>query len=309
MARPKAKAPARRYHMSGQSIVTIGGSDFYLGPHDSPESIAKYAALIAVYQKNGLTLPEDFELASLDGQVAFLLGGRHEPQQQSQGPVLVRHVTASFRELAKVKYAHSHAEHHRIGLLCDELERHDGDTPADQYGPLKLQAQRQRWIDDGKARVYCNRLTNLVVRIWKYAVAQELVEESVWRRLKSIDPLRVGQSAAPETDPVGPVDLDVVRSTSKELSPVLKAMIRVHAQTGLRPSELCNMRPCDIDRSGPVWFYRPSKHKTASRGKKIAWRGKGVRYCGEKVTAGKRCQVPKRQDRECTDCPNTQMGT
>jgi integrase len=30
------------------------------------------------------------------------------------------------------------------------------------------------------------------------------------------------------------------------------------------------MRPCDIDRSGPVWFYRPSRHKTANQGKKKA---------------------------------------
>ncbi len=47
MARPKAKAPARRYHMSGNSVVTIAGRDFYLGKHDSPESIARYAVLIA----------------------------------------------------------------------------------------------------------------------------------------------------------------------------------------------------------------------------------------------------------------------
>ncbi len=46
MARPKSKAPARRYHLSGQSIVTIGGRDFYLGLHDSPESIARYAVLM-----------------------------------------------------------------------------------------------------------------------------------------------------------------------------------------------------------------------------------------------------------------------
>src|SRR6056297_2264685 len=56
MARPKAKAPARRYHISGQSVVTIAGRDFYLGPHDSPESIARYAVLIGIYQRNWLTL-------------------------------------------------------------------------------------------------------------------------------------------------------------------------------------------------------------------------------------------------------------
>ena len=41
MARPKAKAPARRYHIRGQSIVTIAGRDIYLGPRDSAESIAR----------------------------------------------------------------------------------------------------------------------------------------------------------------------------------------------------------------------------------------------------------------------------
>ena len=57
MPRQKAKAPARRYHISGQSIVTLNGRDFYLGPHDSPESIARYAVLIGIYQRNGLSLP------------------------------------------------------------------------------------------------------------------------------------------------------------------------------------------------------------------------------------------------------------
>lgn len=47
MPRPKAKAPARRFHVSGQSVCTIAGKDYYLGKHDSPESLARYAVLIA----------------------------------------------------------------------------------------------------------------------------------------------------------------------------------------------------------------------------------------------------------------------
>jgi len=49
MARPKAKAPARQYHISGQSVVRIAGRDIYLGKHDSPESIARYAVLVGIY--------------------------------------------------------------------------------------------------------------------------------------------------------------------------------------------------------------------------------------------------------------------
>ena len=57
MARPKSKAPGRQFHLSGWSVVTIGGRDFYLGPHDSPESIARHAVLIGIYQANGLPHP------------------------------------------------------------------------------------------------------------------------------------------------------------------------------------------------------------------------------------------------------------
>jgi len=54
MARPKAKAPSLRCHMSGQSVVTLDGKDYYVGKH---ESLARYAVLIGIYQPNGLRLP------------------------------------------------------------------------------------------------------------------------------------------------------------------------------------------------------------------------------------------------------------
>lgn len=270
MARPKAKAPARRYHLSGQSVVTIGGRDFYLGPHDSPESIARYAVLIGIYQANGLTMPDDFDLASLDVQAAALLG-QLSPQvaasDQTKQPKLVRHVTAAFREFVRIRYANEPKESGRQKLICDDLDRHDGNTDATDYGPLALQRQRQRWIDKGNSRVYVNRLTRSAVRMFRYAVNQELIEETTWRRLLSVESLRNGQTEAPETAPRVAANLDHVRRTAAELSPVIKAMIRIQVATGMRPSELCQMRPCEIDRSGETWVYRPKKHKTAKLGK------------------------------------------
>ncbi|HUG70770.1 MAG TPA: site-specific integrase, partial [Pirellulaceae bacterium] len=221
MARPKAKAPARQYHISGQSVVRISGRDIYLGKHDSPESIARYAVLVGIYQANGLNLPEDFDPATLDERAAVLLGqaapGAVASHQDEQA-FLVRHVTAAYRQHIETKYANSAAELHRLKQVCDQLDKRDGDVPADDYGPLRLQKQRQLWIDDGKARVYVNRLTNVVIRIWKFAVSQELVKESSWRRLRSVEALRAGQTAAPEKEPIGPVDIAVVRATAKELT-------------------------------------------------------------------------------------------
>jgi integrase len=270
MARPKAKAPARRYHISGQSVVTIAGRDIYLGPHDSPESIARYAVLIGIYQRNGLTIPDDFDPTELDTHAAGLLGQQSPAApatDQTRLPILVRHITASYRDHARIRYRESPAELHRLNRLCDEIDQHDGDAIATEYGPLRLQRQRQRWIDAGISRVYCNRLTNNVKRIWRYAVSQELIESTNWEKLRSVEPLRIGQTEAPETDPVRPVNLEIVRATAKHLSPILKSMLRVQVATGMRPSEVCRMKPIEIDRTGEVWIYRPTRHKTQRKGK------------------------------------------
>jgi len=106
----KPKSPAPRYHLSCHSVVTIAGRDFYLGPYDSPESIARYAALIAVYQNNGLKLPDGFEFATVDPQVAAMIGlFPMMVTQQSGQPIRVRHVTAASRELGNLRYTDSHA--------------------------------------------------------------------------------------------------------------------------------------------------------------------------------------------------------
>jgi integrase len=43
-------------------------------------------------------------------------------------------------------------------------------------------------------------------------------------------------------------------------------MIRLQQLTGARGGEICIMRPCDIDRSGKIWLYKPVDHKTAHYG-------------------------------------------
>jgi integrase len=58
-----------------------------------------------------------------------------------------------------------------------------------------------------------------------------------------------------------------VEATIPFLPTVVADMVRVQRLTGARPGEICQMRPCDIDRSGEVWKYRPADHKTAYRGR------------------------------------------
>jgi hypothetical protein len=47
----------------------------------------------------------------------------------------------------------------------------------------------------------------------------------------------------------------------KAASPPIAAMLQVQRLTGMRPDEVTIMRPCDLDRAGEVWIYRPESHK------------------------------------------------
>ena len=269
MARLKTALPQMRAHLSGQGFVRINDRNIYLGKYGSPESLARYTVLIAEYQANQLSLPKDFDVRAIDERAGLLLAREVElpPEHQADSPILMRHLTAAYRDHSTVTYANSKSELARILALCDELDEHDGSLPANEYGPRALQQQRQRWVDSGKARRYCNRLTNLVIRMYRWSVSQELVTESAWSRLRSLDALRIGQTKAKETKAIQPVSLEIVRATIKELPPVIRAMIRIHVATGMRPSELCNLRPCDIDRTGVEWMYRPELHKNKNKGK------------------------------------------
>ena len=267
MARPKSDAPRIQAHISGQSVVRIGGQDYYLGRHGSPEAFARYAVLLSEYQKNGCKLPDGFDAKELGERAKAMFVPQIAETHQDAKPLQVKHLAEAYRVFVAKRYASSQAELHRLSQVCDELKEFDGELLIADYGPRALERQRQRWIDSGSARVYVNRLVNCTRRMFKWGVSQELVSESTWTRLKSIEALRCGQTEAPETEAVTPVAIEVVRKTAVELSPVLKSMLVVHVATGMRPSELCNMRPCDIDRSGTVWMYRPLKHKTANKGK------------------------------------------
>jgi integrase len=38
--------------------------------------------------------------------------------------------------------------------------------------------------------------------------------------------------------------------------------------SGCRPGEVCRLKGAELDRTGPVWKFRPRRHKTAWRNKR-----------------------------------------
>lgn len=98
--------------------------------------------------------------------------------------------------------------------------------------------------------------------MFSWAVEEEFCPAETVLRLKQVRPLARGRSAAAETSPIRPVEMLMVEAVKPHVSETVWAMIQVQLLTGMRPGEVCVVRGCDIDRSKPVWVFRPEQHKT-----------------------------------------------
>jgi len=121
--------------------------------------------------------------------------------------------------------------------------------------------------DAGWCRGVVNQRTSRIKRIFKWAVAEELVPPSVHHGLSAVDGLPKGRSGVRESVPVQPVADAVVDATLPHLPEIVADMVRLQRLTGCWPGEVCILRPMDVDTSAEVWIYRPESHKTEHHGR------------------------------------------
>jgi integrase len=159
------------------------------------------------------------------------------------------------------------SEIYEVKVVIRALRELYADTPVPSFGPLCVKVARQKWVNDGRSRSECNRRVAIIKRIFKWAVSEELASPLVYQGVASVTGLQKGRTIARETDPVGPVDDEVVDATLPYLDRHVRGLVEFQRLTGCRPGEACAVRRCDIDTGGPLWQYLPPHHKTAHRGK------------------------------------------
>ena len=237
----------RKHRASGQAVVTLDGRDFYLGPHGTRASRREYDRLIGEWMQNGRCLPT-----------------------QETTDLTITQLAASYWKFAKGHYQ-KNGRCTRvtpgIKIALRFLRQLYGDTQAADFGPLALKTVRQAMVEAGQSRRYVNDNVDRIRRMFKWAVAEELVPASVPQALSMVPGLRRGRTEARETAPVLPVDVETVEAILPHLSLVVADMVRLHRLTGARPAEVCIVRPCDVDTTGDVWLYRPESHKTEHHGR------------------------------------------
>lgn len=241
---PARKKPSYLHHApTGQARVRIDGKDHYLGAYNSPESLERYEELLTAwlrkreFSKFRLTIDE-LVLLYLDFAIGYY-----------------------------VKDGQPTSEIHDIRGAVRHLVRLFGRERARDFGPLKLKRVRDEMVHVGWCRKTVNAQVHRIRRMIRWAVENELVPAETLTAVSAVAGLRRGRTQAPDRPPIQPVSDEVVNATVPHLPDLVRDMVRLQRLTGMRPDEVCSLRPCDIDTTGNVWRYRPVSHKTQHHGR------------------------------------------
>ena len=235
----------RKHRATGQAIVTIHGVDHYLGPHKSKTSVAEYDRLIGEY----------------------LTRGRRAPIPEPDA-CLVKVVVLAYWKHAKgyyVKDGKETKEVNAVKTVLKPVRRLYGDKPVGEFGPVALKTIRNAWIKAGHSRGVINDNVDRIRRAFRWAAAEEMIPADIPLALANVSGLRKGRTEAREPEPIKPIDLVTVEATMGHLCEVVKDMIRLQLVAGMRPSEVCAIKPCDIDRVSDVWEYAVAGNKMEHR--------------------------------------------
>ncbi len=260
MARKPNVFPSYLLHkQSGQARVRINGKDYLLGPFGSEESRILYGQMIA---KHAGGIPIDPIADSNRGRL---------PRNESDDPgPSVGELILVFLNHAKTHYVKNGLPTSEYGIIestVRPLNELYGMVPAKDFGPLALKAVRAKLVEAGWVRPSVNAGMSRIRRIFKHAIANELIDSSVLERLKCVAPLLEGRTEAPDNPPRTAVDANQIDRVRKEVSPLVRDLIDLQRLTGSRSGELLMMTGGMLNRAGNVWSADLSDNKCRHHGK------------------------------------------
>jgi len=252
MSATTVSVPKYRHHKgSGQAFVQVNGHRHYLGKWDSPKSKERYAAFVA-------------ELAVRPGIPMPL------PLTTPASAITVVELCAAYLDFAKgyyVKNGKPTGHLYQVKVAVRVIRDVYGHAEAAKFGPLAIRAIQQKMVDANASRRHINQTIGHIKRLFKWGVSLELLPPTVYQALTTVPGLKAGRTTARETEPVLPVADEAVNATLPHLPAIVSDMVRFQRLTGCRPGEVCQLRPCDVERCGDVWQYRPESHKTEHHGR------------------------------------------
>lgn len=170
-----------------------------------------------------------------------------------------------YEEYTKGYYVKNGKQTSEVGSIkdaCRIVARTFGSVRAREFGPRSLRAVRDEFIRMAWSRDHVNKQVSRVRRMFRWAVSEELIPESVWSALQSVPDVRAGQGLR-EARVIRAVPDEVVEATLPHCPKTLQNLIRAHRLIGCRGDEACAMRASEIDTAAApgLWKFTPTSSK------------------------------------------------
>jgi integrase len=269
--------PTYRFHKkTGKAIVTYYARDgqrrsiLLPGHFNSELSRKEYKRILAILKANGEPHPQQ--------------------EKQSESGLTIDELIIKFMTTRVIPYyrdatGQPTGEQENIRYAMKPISRLFGDLPAAEFKPLLLVEVQQAmivgsWLNDDEKKEYAkgkkptqlsrttvNARVGKIKLMFKWAAGLQLIPATVHHGILSVASLARGRSEARETEEVQPVPISVIEQTMPHLPPTVRDIVELLLLTGMRVGEAVILRAIDIDRTAPVWLYRPIRHKNQWRGK------------------------------------------
>lgn len=253
MSLSKFRIPSYLHHKArNKGRSRVNGKDIYFpGVYDSKESRDAYREL-----------------------VARLAGEHHERLKHLRGDEILRgeclvvELMADYLQHADSYYT-TESEPRCIRYALQPMRDLFGRLGVDEISPKKLKVVREAMIEKGWSRTGVNAAVRRVVRMFRWGVEEELVTVQTLQALSAVSPLKYGRRPeVPENEDREAVRPEHIDAVKDYVLPEVWAMVTVQRHSGMRPTEVCELKGADILRESDVWTYSPPKHKNAWRRKK-----------------------------------------
>jgi integrase len=270
--RKRGEEPQMRFHAhSGQARVRIDGEVIYLGPWDSQEARAKYHRLVAEWHVEHGKAGKLTRRKPMPAVVEAAAPPPPPPPAEAPPPdeLTLAELCLLWLDACEKKYTRKDGTTTSSYDGCQQVTRAlevDGAMPAASFKARALVTMQERLVAAGKPRVSVNRIVKGVRRLFRWAVVMEYVPPTIIGALEAVEPLRKGQTDAPELPPVTEVPDEHVEATLKMLPRIPGDLVRFIRLVGCRPGEACRIRPMDVNTSSTEWRWDVREHKTTWRG-------------------------------------------
>jgi integrase len=245
MPRYVHQIPPMRFHKrSGQAYVMLDGKQVYLGRHGSIQAQSKYNQTIAEW------------LASDRVPVV--------PEPGSPGRTVSEVLSAFMLHAISYYRSASGEQTGEAGNFRDAIRpvrKLYEDIPAKDFGIAQLKAVRASMVQAGLSRSTVNARINRVRRVWKWAVSELMIPETVYLSLTAVGPLRKNRTKVKEAKGIKKVSMGRVNAALPYMPAPVAAMVQLQLLTGCRVGEILIMRGGDLDQGYDPWIYRPGAHK------------------------------------------------